>query len=198
MDRLRLWERLFLSLAQPQARVPPGGRACSSAFAPVTRQSADRTRSPVPVEIRDRTGWVWRPAFPTGAVRVPARGDRAAQMGEDLAYRRAVGDEGDDPHLAAAPGTHQRKHLVDSGDEHGPNQTCGFPMKRFVHIVIPCDRLHFRGGEARLGFRLRQRRHHRQRRELAPARRRNDTGAGTVAESAPPGGQAVPSVSAPG
>ena len=70
--RLRLWEQILLSLARSQARVPPGGQACSSVLAPVTRQSADRTRSPVPVETEDRTGRVRRPASPTGAVRVPA------------------------------------------------------------------------------------------------------------------------------
>ncbi len=71
-SRLRLWEKILLSLARSQARVPPGGQACSSVLAPVTRQSADRTRSPVPVETEDRTGRVRRPASPTGAVRVPA------------------------------------------------------------------------------------------------------------------------------
>jgi hypothetical protein len=37
-------------------------------------------------------------------------------VGEDVAHRRAVGDEGDDPHGGATAGTHEREGLADAGE----------------------------------------------------------------------------------
>ncbi len=45
---------------------------------------------------------------------------RQVEVEKDALHGRGHGDERDDPHLAAAGRTQERKHLVDAGQELGP------------------------------------------------------------------------------
>ena len=56
---------------------------------------------------------LWR--APSGGQ--PGRLMRQVEMEEDALHGGGKGDEGDDPHLAAAGGTQEREHLVDPGQE---------------------------------------------------------------------------------
>jgi hypothetical protein len=50
----------------------------------------------------------------------PGRPMREVEMEEDALHGGREGDERDDLHLAAAGGAQERKHLVDAGQELGP------------------------------------------------------------------------------
>ena len=50
----------------------------------------------------------------------PGRPMREIEMEEDALHGGGQGDERDDPHLAAAGGAQERKHLVDAGQKLGP------------------------------------------------------------------------------
>jgi len=47
------------------------------------------------------------------------------EMEEDALYGGGEGDEGDDAHLTAADGAEEREHLVDAGQELGPEHAAG-------------------------------------------------------------------------
>ena len=55
----------------------------------------------------------------------PGRPMREVEVEEDALDGRGQGDERDDPHLAAAGGAQERKHLVDAGQELGPEPAAG-------------------------------------------------------------------------
>jgi len=73
---------------------------------------------------------VWIEVTRSGGGRIPAgrasgRRDARwrggfAEVEEDVADRGCVGDQGDDPHRGAAPGTHQLEHLIDAGERQRP------------------------------------------------------------------------------
>jgi hypothetical protein len=50
---------------------------------------------------------------------------RQVEMEEDVLHGEGEGDERDDPHLTAADGTQEREHLVDAGQELGPEHAAG-------------------------------------------------------------------------
>ena len=71
--------------------------------------------------------------------------DRLTEVDEDVAHGRAVGDEGDDPHLGAAERAAEWEDLIDAGQQQCPGVAGSAPMSRF-------------GGGFRVGCRRRGRR----------------------------------------
>ena len=55
----------------------------------------------------------------------PGRPMREVEVEEDALDGRGKGDERDDPHLTAADATQEREHLVDAGQELGPEPAAG-------------------------------------------------------------------------
>jgi hypothetical protein len=53
------------------------------------------------------------------------RRDGFAEMDQDVAHGRGIGDEGDDAHLGATHGAHQREHFVDAGEHQRPRVAGG-------------------------------------------------------------------------
>ena len=60
-------------------------------------------------------------------------------MAKNVAHRHRLGDEGDDPHLAAAPGTRQRKHLIDTCEQQRPGITGRPAVERLFRLFGRCD-----------------------------------------------------------
>jgi hypothetical protein len=50
---------------------------------------------------------------------------RQVEMEEDVLHGGGKGDKRDDPHLSTAGGTQEREHLVDAGQELGPEDAAG-------------------------------------------------------------------------
>jgi len=60
---------------------------------------------------------------------------RYARMAENRPDRRPLGDEGDDPHLAAALRAQQWQHLLDADQQQRPDMARRFAMRRLRRVA---------------------------------------------------------------